>query len=256
VCGFKSRSLLPILIKFYRNFVNEYKENILKNNIETIDEFEKNVILPKNFQLLTDIQDRKLFASFFLYLKNRGITENDLWKYKFGICQDEEYFKRLIIPSFDKNGKLNFFTSRNINPNAKIKYKMCEASKKDIIFNEIYLNWKKPIKICEGPFDMVKLGDNTTCLLGSELDEDSKLFQEILLQNPDVILCLDNDMRLKSQNIARTLSEYGIHVKVLDLDQEHDPGGMNREQLKEKLELSSEYSWNNLIKEKIKQKLL
>jgi DNA primase len=133
----------------------------------------------------------------------------------------------------------------------------CSKDKNEVVFNELYLDYEKPIKICEGPFDMIKCGNNATCLQGSELNEESKLFQEILLNGSKVILCLDNDMKFKTQKIARKLFEYGIEVKVLQIRNANDPGEMNKKELDEQINNNSEsFSWHSYMREKINNKIL
>ena len=45
------------------------------------------------------------------------------------------------------------------------------------LFNEITLDWKKPITLVEGPVEIFNAGDNSTCILGSSLNENYILFQ-------------------------------------------------------------------------------
>lgn len=259
VCGWKSKSLLPIVLKYFKNKSDEYKTlyNLTKNLDENTDNsLEEKVILPSDFTLLAlcSGEEKRKYFNYFAYLKNRGISYEDLWKYKFGVSKEENYFGRIIIPSFDLDGNLNYFTARSLNPNSRIKYMTCGKPKNDVIFNELYIDFKKPIKICEGPFDMIKLGENATCLQGSELNENSKIFQEILHHESDVILCLDSDMKLKSHMIARNFSEYGINIKILDLGDKHDPGELNNQTINHMLYNNcNEYSWEDLIKHKLDQ---
>ena len=43
----------------------------------------------------------------FYLLKKRGLSAHDIIKYNIGYCEDGEYTKKIIIPSYDLNGKLN-----------------------------------------------------------------------------------------------------------------------------------------------------
>jgi hypothetical protein len=60
----------------------------------------------------------------YLILKSRGITKNDIEKYNIGYCETGRYAKMIIIPSYDENGQLNYFTGRsfekNLTPNTAI----------------------------------------------------------------------------------------------------------------------------------------
>ena len=48
---------------------------------------------------------------------------------------------------------------------------------RDIIFNELYIDWDSDIILVEGAFDAIKAGPNSIPLLGSTLREESSLFQ-------------------------------------------------------------------------------
>jgi len=46
------------------------------------------------------------------YLKERGITQKDIIKYNIGYCKEGLYGQRVIIPSYNSDGSLNYFVSR------------------------------------------------------------------------------------------------------------------------------------------------
>jgi hypothetical protein len=48
------------------------------------------------------------------YLTGRGITVFDIIKYRIGYCENGEYSGKIIIPSYDATGQLNYFVSRAI----------------------------------------------------------------------------------------------------------------------------------------------
>ena len=60
--------------------------------------------------------------------------------------------RRVIIPSFDSEGFLNYFTARAIDESTR-KYVNPKVKRTDIIFNELNVDWKKELVIVEGPFD-------------------------------------------------------------------------------------------------------
>ena len=74
------------------------------------------------------------------YIKNRGITNKDIIKYNIGYCEDGEYRNRIIIPSYDSNGNLNYFVGRDFY-DSKLKYKNPKVSK-DIIGFDLFINWR------------------------------------------------------------------------------------------------------------------
>ena len=70
--------------------------------------------LPEELKLFSDItpsniEGRRALA----YLLNRGITEDDIIKYNLSYCTSGRYQNMIIIPSYDGNGHLNYFTGRS-----------------------------------------------------------------------------------------------------------------------------------------------
>jgi hypothetical protein len=66
---------------------------------------------------LTQIQARHAIA----FLHKRNIINEDIIKYNIGFCNKGKYEGRVIIPSYDDNGKINYLTeagilSMNIDP--------------------------------------------------------------------------------------------------------------------------------------------
>ena len=70
--------------------------------------------------------------------------------------------------------------------------------KKQIIFNELNIKWDEELTIVEGPFDLTKSNFNTTCLLGSSLNESYELFKKIVKNKTPVLLGLDPDAMTKN----------------------------------------------------------
>ena len=56
------------------------------------------------------------------FLHKRGITDVDIKKYKIGFCDSGLYEGRIIIPSYDDKGILNYFVGRSF-VGEKMKYK-------------------------------------------------------------------------------------------------------------------------------------
>jgi DNA primase len=234
VCGYHGK-LIKLLVKFKPNFVNEYVKSFANGNITLItssEETEQKVVnVPKGFKLLAaNLNSTDPYVKAAInYVKNRGLTLRDMWYFKFGVSDEQSLLRRVVMPSFDANGTINFWTGRAIDESAYRKYYNCEFEKKSIIFNEININWKKPLTLVEGPFDLTKCDDNATCLLGSSLTEDSLLFGKIYEHMTPIILALDDDMQTKMwQRIAKMLASYDIDVRILQLNGKHDVGEMTK----------------------------
>lgn len=232
VCGLRGR-LVTVLINYKGAYVHEYVTKFSHRTTIHRDEVQaKEVELPAGFKLLAPIARTDRNVSWAVdYLYSRGLTERDLWYFKFGVSTDRSMFKRVVMPSFDADGKLNYFTGRAVEQSSFMKYLNCDAEKKSIVFNELNVDWKNELTLVEGPFDLTKCDDNATCLLGSSLNEDFRLFSLIFQHKTPVILALDNDMVDKSwQKIAKMLSNYDIPVKMINTGQFKDIGEMTRSQ--------------------------
>ena len=186
------------------------------------------------------------------YARSRGLSDRDFWFYKLGTCQTGRFRRRLIIPSFDDTGNLNYFVGRAITADPKMKYLNSKASKKQVIFNEINIDWRQELTIVEGPMDLIKCDTNSTCILGSQFNENYLLFQKIIKNSTPVILALDPDAIDKAVSYAKKLSTYGISVKMLNIGSHEDVGAMSKEQFaiakKDAMEWSDSDRLYHLIK--------
>ena len=162
------------------------------------------------------------------YLRRRDIERNEIVKWKVGHCATGLFKDRVIIPSFDLDGDVNYFIARSYSRTAFPKYKNPNVPK-NIIFNELFLDFKKDLVIVEGVFDAINAGGNVVPILGSTLDEKHPLFQKIIRNEISVYLALDHDARTKETKIAKLLSSYGISVYKIDTSGYSDVGVMPRD---------------------------
>ena len=234
VCDIKGRDLNYLLRSYYPQYLHEYQERFYskKNKlILPVQDVVNVVTVPTNFQLLATSLESKDpdVKDTIRYIRSRGLTNRDLWYFKFGTCTTGRYRRRVIMPSFDEMGDLNYFVARTIdNDENKMKYINAKVPKKDVIFNEINIDWNKEVTLVEGPFDLTKCDSNSTCLLGSHFSEDYSLFQKIIKSRSKVLLAMDSDMKAKTQEYAKKLSSYGVEVRVLDLGPYSDVGEMTK----------------------------
>jgi len=174
--------------------------------------------LPQEFKTLTgSITPADLRA--FSYLQNRGLNKNDILRYKIGYCSEGEFKGRIIIPSFDLDGYVNYFIARSFNDHW-MRYKNPNASR-NIIFNELNIDWDSDVVLVEGVFDAIFAG-NAVALLGSTLREESRLFQHIIKNDSSVFIALDPDAEQKAMKIARTLLKYDVEVWKVDMPEDSD----------------------------------
>ena len=190
---------------------------------------EKNIIeLPKEYISLCNKSLPKTATYALNYLVERGIRKSDVLKWKIGFCCAGEFEGRLIIPSFDMCGDLNFFIGRAYD-GSWIKYRNSESSK-DIIFNELFLNFANDVVLVEGVFDAIKAGENSIPLLGCSLRESSRLFSSIVRNKTGVYIALDADAEKQSMKIIKSLLKYDIVVKKVDISPYSDVGEMTKEE--------------------------
>jgi DNA primase len=256
VCGIKGKNLRSILFKYVGNdFAYEYSDRFLskshKNKMS--EEIEDKVSLPRDFIPLflnfspsdPDIKDCMR------YLVSRGINKRDIWYFKLGTCEKGSYRRRIIVPSFDSDGILNYFSARSIDESSGFKYLNSKAKKTDIIFNELNIDWKSELTLVEGPFDLFKCNQNSTCLLGSNLRKDSYLFKKIASNRTPVLLALDSDMKKKSAKIADLLSSYDCQVRIADLKGYSDVGEMRRSDFAKAMSCAKLWSRESSLMQKI-----
>ena len=96
------------------------------------------VQLPNEFKPLWNGGDNIVKRHALSYLYKRGITDSDILKYNIGYCDEGLYSSRIIIPSYDSDGTLNFFVGRDFY-NSKMKYKN-SSTPKDIIGFDLFIN--------------------------------------------------------------------------------------------------------------------
>ena len=84
----------------------------VKNEKEEVTKYD--VSLPRCYQPLWKKSDDHLYKNAIAYLKRRGISGIDILRYSIGFCSSNGYANRIIIPSYDAEGKLNYFIARDM----------------------------------------------------------------------------------------------------------------------------------------------
>jgi len=155
------------------------------------------------------------------YLSKRGITDKIINYWDIGYCGSGEYANRIIVPSYDENGKLNYFLGRSWLPN-KIKYKNPAVPKDEIIFNENKIDWFKPVYLVEGVFDAFFL-DNAIPMLGKHMS--NKLMEKVYDNALNgVVIALDGDAWTNATKIFNILNGGRLlhKVKIVHLPKDKD----------------------------------
>lgn len=187
--------------------------------------------LPEGYTTFKDSNPRFIpHIEAYKYLRSRGITDEIIEKYNIGYTVKGNFAYRIIVPSYDKKGDLNYFIARAWTKN-KLKYKNPTAEKDKIIFNENLIDWNKPIHICEGAFDSLFL-DNSIVLLGKKMSE--LIFSTIYEKaNSEIIICLDEDAWDDAVKLYHTLNGGRLYNKIKIIK---PPKGMDVADLKGQIE--------------------
>ena len=226
VCNEKGK-FLNTLFKKVKALPEHFSE--LKSLVKTgyqvkdVEVVKSNLKLPEEFISITTNDKNIIGRQAWSYLKNRGITIEDIEKYNIGYCEYGRYAKMIIIPSYDKNGQLNYYTGRSFEKDPYIKYKNPEASR-NIIPNEHLINWNLPLVICEGMFDAIAIKRNAIPLLGKNIQ--SELMKKIVTSTIEKIyIALDTDAMKQTLKFAEEFMNEGKEVYLIDL-KDKDPSEM------------------------------
>jgi len=182
------------------------------------------------------------------YLTQRGIGMAEIVKYNIGYCKDGLYARRVIIPSYNSDGSLNYFISRSYYQDEKMKYKNPPISK-NIICLDSQINWKEPIILCEGVFDAITIRRNAVPLLGKF---PSKTLVEKIFMNrvTDIVISLDNDAINEALKVSDYFRKQGINVKLMML-KDKDAAEMGYEGFYNELNGTKEFGIEELLLSKI-----
>ncbi len=222
VCGKKGKTIKSLFNQLkvspeYHQQLNKLVKYVYndKNDIIEIEQLK----LPKEFKTFSNNKDI-IAKHAYSYLKKRNITVQDILKYNIGYCDYGRYSNMIIIPSYDNNGKLNYFTARSFEKDPYIKYRNPDASR-DIIPFELFINWDLPIILCEGPFDAMAIKRNVIPLFGKNIQPN--LMKKLVKSKVEkVYIALDNDAMVQALKFCEQLINVGKEVYLVEL-QGKDP---------------------------------
>ena len=207
------------------------------------------VTLPKEFISLNSKGNSIQFKRAISYLKKRGITQEDVQKYDIGYCEKGRYSNKVIVPSYDKNGFLNYFVARSFDQNPVRKYDAPSVSKTEIIGMEYFINWKVPVILCEGAFDAISIKRNAIPLFGKSIPK-SLMLKLVESDVRTIYLALDKDALREALDYSETLINYGKEVYLLDLKGK-DPSDIGFERMIQLLHDAKPLTFSNLLYKKM-----
>jgi len=169
-----------------------------------------------------------------------------------GYCDSGDYKDRVLIPSFDKDGNVNFFAARTFHKGNSYKY-MLPPWSKDIIGFELFINWNEPITLVEGTFDAVSVKNNVIPLFGTTMAFQLKLAM-VVNKVKRVNIVLDNDALKQAMDIFDRIEDLqgdNIDIHLIELG-DKDPSVLGFETINELIYKSKAFDFSDIIKTRLK----
>ena len=249
-CNKKGRKLRSLFkqIKASPEYFSQLKKLVKSGyEVEEIKTEEKILELPKEFKNLIDsknIISRHASA----YLKRRNINKDDILKYNIGYCEYGPYADRIVIPSYNSKGILNYLTSRTFKEDTFQTYKNPDTSRNIIPF-EMFINWDLPIILCEGPFDAIAIKRNVIPLLGKNIQ--SNLMKKLVSSKvKKIYIALDTDAIKQALKFCEELLNEGKEVYLVELPGK-DPSEMGFKEFTKLVQKATPLNQFSLMEKKI-----
>jgi protein-arginine kinase activator protein McsA len=205
--------------------------------------------LPKEYIPLYKNSESIEYKNAIHYLRaKRKITLSEIVKYNIGYCESGEYAKKIIIPSYDETGKLNYFVGRAYYDAETFKHKNPEVSKNCVGF-ELFINWSLPLVLVEGAFDAIAVRRNAIPLFGKTISEDlrKKIIENKVSQ---LYICLDKDAQKQALDHAEYFMNNGVEVYFVDL-KEKDPAEIGFEKMCKLIKETQPLTFSKFIEYKL-----
>lgn len=213
------------ILSDYRNAISEFKNSSLYKLNFSVEDFSVDLKLkeieelefPKNYVKITSAI--KMPYKVEQYLSGRGIDRRIIEKYGIGFTSYDKEMphlsNRIVIPSYDKFGSLNYWVGRDFTGNKRrMKYMNPKVDKKSVIFNEEKIQWDADITLVEGPFDHIVV-PNSVPLLGKVLKPGFKLYQELVKNaRANINIFLDADAFNTAIEVYKVLNHGDLYGKI------------------------------------------
>lgn len=235
-CGF-SASIGSLIRKYgdkalyesYKTFLREVASSLefqfdmfSDNNKNYLKEIQNEIILPNNLVSVNQCHHASE------YLRQRGITQDIIDKYQIQCIPWSEDYKcrnRILIPSYNRFGDLNYYIARDFTGKQRLKYANPPIPKTSIIFNENLIDWYDTIYLCEGVFDSIVV-PNSIPMLGKKLSNDTILFQTLIERaESEIVVFLDDDAYADAVQLYRQLNATPLvgRIKLIETPKGYDP---------------------------------
>ena len=255
VCDSKGRKIQTLLKRLHvdskkiKKVYEIYGDDYIVSSTTT-DEEKVELRLPSEFKSLLKKPKglNPLYKKVVQYAKDRDISKEDIIKYNIGYCDGGIYNNRIIIPSYNSDGRLNYFIARSVFTEEKFKYKNPPVSKNVTIF-ENQINWKKPITLTEGVFDALAVKRNAIPLLGKFIPK--TLMDSIYKRGvKEIKIILDKDAQDQALYYVNYFMNNGITVTNI-LPTEKDAGDMGFSEVNKMLKQTKKSGFEDIISQKL-----
>lgn len=254
VCDYRGRNIRRLIrrcgtytqLKRWDEITNRIDYDKFENIFDEKEEKEEpqKLQMPEGFYSLCAKNKSRAAMKPYKYLLSRGLNDMDILRWKMGYCLEGEYRNRIVVPSFDDDGDVNYFVGRSFTGDS-YKYKNPRASK-NIVFNELFVDWDSDLILVEGVFDAIVAG-NAVPVLGSTVRSDSRLIKKIVYHDTPVYLAFDQDAHKKENKVIRMLSRYDIELYKIDTSDYEDVGSMPKDVFDERKNNASFIDGDNYL---------
>jgi DNA primase len=247
VCDLKGKSVARLIRKVRPQLSGTYQNQFGTVKYDSQEEDFIKCELPTNFKLVMQNLHDPDAKRIRRYGHARGLSDSELWRFRIGYAPSLR--GRMILPSFDDDGRLNYWTARRVDDDPSYRYLNAKVPKTQFIVGELDLDWgAEEIILVEGPFDLIKCSLlNATCLLGSTLNENSTIFRKLITYPERIVLALDSDARKKQDKIANLLMSYDKEVYYVTAPEEEDWGDMNPIDVYNQMQTKHQYTSNTKL---------
>lgn len=257
---------LARLIKMYgREYIAEWSEltgcdlaefATMDFSFEEKTEKKISVKLPEEFLSLTSRYVPIRMRPAYNYLLSRGLTRDDIVRWRIGCCLEGEQQNSVVIPSVGLDGMLNYFVARTYYTGGSKRYSAPSIPKSKFIFNELYLDFSKELVIVEGVFDAMKCGNNVVPLLGSSFSGgwNNALLKKIVANKTPIVLLLDEDAKRTSLGVIKQLLQHNISVRWFSI--EGDPAEKEKDENQDIILNAKSIGMDELFEETMLEELM
>lgn len=261
VCGTKGKSLFTLFKRldvkkhFYTELASVIPDSKKRILFDSADEIIEQVCkLPDEYTPLWIRKDKNfLWKTCIQYLQNRGITAQDILKYRIGYCAEGKYKNMIIFPNYNKQGQLTYFTTRTFLNSSSIKFVNPPFSRNVVGF-EMQLNWDLPVILVESALDAIVLKRNASPLYGTTLSKSIKM-QILENQVEDLYIALDSDALKKSIKHAEYLMGFGVNIYFVNIPTGQDPNSLGYNKMWDLIKSTPKLTEDRLFEYKIQELL-